>query len=106
MAGCQAAEPNGVSVQKLEVLVRTALFKPANALIGFLLQAAADRIDADYQPRPGQQRKGREFLQVNGLFGSYPLRRDYYYHPGKQEGHYRADAALGLEGETRRLWPG
>jgi hypothetical protein len=90
-------EPNGLAVQQLEVLVRTAIFKPANALVGFLLQAAADRIDAAYQPRPGQQRKGRQLLQVQGLFGSFELVRDYYYHAGKKEGHYPADAALGLE---------
>jgi len=90
-------EPNGLAVQQLEVLVRTAIFKPANALVGFLLQAAADRIDAAYQPKPGQQRKGRQPLQVQGLFGSFELVRDYYYHAGKKEGHYPADAALGLE---------
>ena len=90
-------EPNGLAVQQLEVLVRTAIFKPANALVGFLLQAAADRIDTAYQPRPGQQHKGRQPLQVQGLFGSFELVRDYYYHAGKKEGHYPADAALGLE---------
>src|SRR5512137_629634 len=90
-------EPNGLAVQQLEVLVRTAIFKPANALVGFLLQAAADRIDAAYQPKPGQQHKGRQSLQVQGLFGSFQLVRDYYYHAGKKEGHYPADAALGLE---------
>jgi hypothetical protein len=31
------------------------------------------------------------------LFGSFELRRDYYYHEGKKQGHYPADAALGLE---------
>ena len=98
MARFQAGEPNGVAVQQLEVLVRTAIFKPANALVGFLLQAAADRIDAAYQPKPGQQRKGRESLQVDGIFGSFPLQRDYYYHEGKAQGHSPADAALGLEG--------
>ncbi|MGB6065315.1 MAG: ISKra4 family transposase, partial [Desulfomonilaceae bacterium] len=98
MARFQAGEPNGVAVQQLEVLIRTALFKPANALVGFLLQAAADRIDAAYQPTPGQQRKGRDSLQVNGIFGTHQLRRDYYYHEGKKQGHYPADAALGLEG--------
>jgi len=89
--------PNGLAVQQLEVLVRTAIFKPANALVGFLLQAAADRIDAAYRPKPGQQHKGRHPLQVQGLFGSFELVRDYYYHAGKKEGHYPADAALGLE---------
>ena len=100
MARFEAAEPNGVAVQQLEVLVRTAIFKPANALIGVLLQAAADRIDAAYQPQPGQLRKGREILQIDGIFGTFPLQRDYYYHADKQQGHYPADAALGLEGST------
>ena len=97
MARFGGQEPNGLAVQQLEVLVRTAIFKPANALVGFLLQAAADRVDAAYQPKPGQQYKGRHPLQVQGLFGSFALMRDYYYHVGKKEGHYPADAALGLE---------
>jgi hypothetical protein len=98
MARFQTGQPNGVAVQQLEVLVRTAIFKPANALVGFLLQAAADQIDAAYQPKPGQQYKGRESIGVDGIFGSFPLHRDYYYHEGKKQGHYPADAALGLEG--------
>jgi hypothetical protein len=97
MAWFAAADPHGVAVQQLEVLVRTAIFKPANALVGLLLQAAADRVDAAYQTRPGEVRKGRAALQVQGLFGSFELRRDYYYHAGKQQGHHPADAALGLE---------
>lgn len=87
-----------MAVQQLEVLVRTAIFKPANALVGFLLQEAARRIDAAYQPKPGQHRKGRVSLQVNGIFGTFELQRDYYYHEGKKQGHYPADSALGLEG--------
>jgi hypothetical protein len=98
MARFRATAPNGLAVQQLEFLVRTAIFKPANQLVAFLLQAAADQIDAAYQPKPGQHRKGREALQVEGIFGSFPLQRDYYYHPGKKQGHYPADAALGLEG--------
>lgn len=100
MARFEAEEPNGLAVQQLEVLVRTALFKPANALVGLLLQAAAERIDAAYQPKPGQKRKGRESLQVDGMFGCFELKRDYYYHEGKKQGHYPADAALGLEGSS------
>jgi hypothetical protein len=98
MARFQSEEPTGVAVQQLEVLVRTALFKPANQLIGYLLQNAADRIDAAYQPKPGQQRKGRVEAGVDGIFGSFPVQRDYYYHQGKKQGHYPADAALGVEG--------
>jgi hypothetical protein len=97
MARFQAGQPNGVVVQQLEVLVRTAIFKPANALVGFLLQQAADQVDAAYQPKPGQVRKGRETIAVQGIFGCFPLQRDYYYHQGRKEGHYPADAALGLE---------
>jgi hypothetical protein len=104
MARFQAQEPNGAAVQQLEVLVRTALFKSANALVGFLLQGAADRIDATYQPKPRQQFKGRVRVEVQGMFGSFPLERDYYYHAGKHEGHYPVDAALGLEtGHTPAL---
>ena len=104
MARFEATEPSGVVVQQLEGLVRTAIFKPATALVGDLLQGAADRIDRAYDPKPGQQRKGRESLTVHGIFGSFKLQRDYYYHEGKKQGHYPADAALGLEqGNTPAL---
>ncbi len=86
-----------MNVQRLEGLVRAAIFKPAAALVGHLLQTAADRIDAAYQPPPGQRRKGRESITIQCIFGTFSLERDYYYHEGKKEGHYPADAALGLE---------
>ena len=41
MARFGAQEPTGARVQDLEVLVRTAVFKSANTLVGFLLQEAA-----------------------------------------------------------------
>jgi hypothetical protein len=97
MARFGAEDPHGVAVQQLEVLVRTAIFKPANILVGLLLQGAAERVDAAYQPKPGEVCKGRALLKVQGLFGSFELLRDYYYHAGKKQGHYPADAALGLE---------
>ena len=78
--------------------MRTAIFKPANELVGFLLQEAVNRIDEAYQPKPGEQFKGRASRQIQGMFGSFPLLRDYYYHPGKEQGHCPADALLGLEG--------
>lgn len=77
--------------------MRTAVFKSANVLVGWLLQRAADRIDAQYQPNARQTRKGRERIGVQGIFGSFTLERDYYYHEGKDQGHYPVDAALGLE---------
>lgn len=93
-----AQPPEGIAVQQLEALVRTAIFKPANQLVGFLLQQAADRADAAYQSKPGEVFKGREPIRVQGIFGSFELLRDYYYHAGKNAGHHPADAALGLEG--------
>lgn len=78
--------------------MRTAIFKPATALVAFLLQAAAEQIDAAYQPKAGEQRKGRASLTLDGIFGSFVLERDYYYHPGKERGHFPADAALGIAG--------
>lgn len=92
------AHPTGDTVQQLEGLVRTAIFKPAAVLVGFLLQAAAERIEAAYQPKPGEQCKGAVDLDVQGLFGTFTLRRQYYYHPGRKCGHYPADTELGLEG--------
>ncbi len=100
MARFQADTPNGVAVQEVEVLVRTAVFKTANQVMGYLLQQAAERIDANYQPPPGYHYKGRANLTVDGLFGAFELERDYYYHPGKKRGHYPSDAALGLEGSA------
>lgn len=82
---------------RLEILVRTAVFKSANELVSWLLQQAADSIDANYQAKPRELRKGRQTIQVQGIFGSFELRRDYYYHEGKKQGHHPADAALGLE---------
>lgn len=82
----------------LEKLLRTAIFKPAALLVGQLLQEAADKIDAAYQPKPGEIRKGRHPLGIQGVFGISTLWRDYYYHPGKNQGRHPADAALGLEG--------
>jgi len=84
-------------VAQLEILVRTAVFKSANELVGWLLQQAADRIDAAYQPKPGEIRKGRETIELQGIFGNSEFSRDYYHHEGKKQGHYPADAALGLE---------
>lgn len=98
MAQFASQAPSGQAVQQLEILVRAAIFKPAADLVAFLLQEAIDRIDAAYQAKPGEHSKGRQGLEVQCLFGSFALARDYYYHPGRQAGHFPADAGLGLEG--------
>jgi hypothetical protein len=98
MARFASQAPSGEAVQQLEILVRTAIFKPAADLVAFLLQDAIDRIDAAYQAKPGEHSKGRQVLEVQCLFGSFALVRDYYYHPGRKAGHFPADAGLGLEG--------
>lgn len=83
---------------ELEVLVRTAVFKSANALVGSLLQQTVERIDAAYQAKPGEVYKGRQAIAVQGIFGHFELQRAYYYDAQQQRGHHPADAALGLEG--------
>jgi hypothetical protein len=95
-----ATDPGQLAVQELdlEVLLRAAVFQSTNALMGHLFQKLADRIAAAYQPKPGFVRKGRAPLTVDCLFGSFIIRRDYYYHAAKGLGHYPFDAALGLEG--------
>jgi hypothetical protein len=97
MAQFQSRAPEGDAVAQLETLVRAAIFKSASQLVGWLLQQAAERIDACYQPKPGEVLKGRATLQVQGMFGRFDLTRAYYYHAGKKQGHYPADEALGLE---------
>lgn len=86
-----------MAVQELEMLVRTAIFKPASALMASLLQAAVERIDTAYQPKPTEVYKGRERLVVQGIFGRFELKRAYYYDAKRACGHHPADAALGLE---------
>jgi hypothetical protein len=98
MARFQTLKPEGTAAQELEILVRAALFQSGTEVVQFLFQDAANRIDAAYQPKAGQRRKSREQITLRCIFGSFPLERDYYYHEGKKEGHYPADAALGLEG--------
>lgn len=98
MAQFASQVPSGEAVQQLEILVRAAIFKPATDLVGCLLQQAIDRIDAAYQAKPGEHYKGRQGLEVQCLFGSFALVRDYYYHPRRKVGHFPADAGLGLEG--------
>jgi len=92
-----AKAATGLSVLHIEGLIRTALFRQGADIVGYLLQAAADQIDATYPPGPGEAFKGREAIQCQGLFGSFKLRRPYYYSPVRG-GYYPADAALGLEG--------
>jgi hypothetical protein len=49
-----------VDVQQLEVLVRTAVFKPANQLVGFLLQAADDGTGAPMRKSELVSRAGKQ----------------------------------------------
>lgn len=86
----------GLSVLHLERLLRTVLFRKGAEVVGYLLQAAADQIDAAYTPDAGETRKGRVAIQGEGIFGRFTLHRDYYY-SRVRGGHYPADAALGLD---------
>ena len=85
-------------MQQLEMLVRTAIFEPASALVGSLLQAAVERIEAAYQPKTHGGPQGREPLVVQGIFGCFELQRAYDHDAKQGRGHHPADAALGLEG--------
>ena len=86
MARLAARPPDGQAVQQLEGLIRTAIFKPATGMVGWLLQQAADRVDREYQPRPGEHRKARVGLEFQCLFGRSRLERNYYYHAGRARG--------------------
>lgn len=56
---------------ELEILVRIAVFKSANALVGWLLQQAAERVDASYQPKPGEVRADRQIIKERGTGGRF-----------------------------------
>ena len=84
MAQFQSRAPEGDAVAQLEMLVRAAIFKSASQRVGWLLQQAAERIDACYQPKPGEVLKGRATLQVQGMFGRFDLARAYLL-PCRQE---------------------
>ena len=98
IARYEAHAAHGTAVAELELLVRTAVFKSANALVGWLLQQTVERIDEAYQSKAGELFKGREAITVQGIFGHFELQRAYYHDAGKAQGHHPADAALGLEG--------
>ena len=104
MARFSAQAPDGVLVQQMERLVRVAVFQSANELVGFLLQEAADRINADYQPKPGQHYKGRVRLEAQGMFGRFVLWRAYYYDPVQKRG-ISPTPAWDWNWVTPRPWP-
>lgn len=79
------------------MLLRLAFFKSARELFERLLQDCVDRIDAQYQPKPGMHRKERMPVALQTIFGPCQLTRDYYYLPAENRGHCPADAALALE---------
>ena len=83
----------------MEVLVRTALFKSANALVGWLLQQAADRIDTAYQPSRASTTRGGSARRWRACLVRSPWSA-IITTTGKKQGHYPADAALGLETGT------
>jgi hypothetical protein len=97
MARFAASAPSGQLLQSIEPLIRTAVFKPANQVVGVLLQQAIDAFDKRYQPKPGYRYKGRAELDVQCLFGWHRVQRDYYYNADRKEGYCPADSALGLE---------
>ncbi len=70
------------------------------------MQQAAERIDAAYLPKPGEEAR-REVLMVQGMFGSFAPPRPHHDHPGKKCGHFPADSALcSWKGPTPPPWPG
>ncbi|MGH8526714.1 MAG: UPF0236 family transposase-like protein [Gammaproteobacteria bacterium] len=84
-------------MQELEMLLRLAFFKSAQELFERLLQESVDRIDAQYQAKPGMHYKERRPVTIQSIFGPCRLTRDCYYLPAQNRGHCPADAALALE---------
>jgi hypothetical protein len=66
-----ARTPAGNEAQQVELLLRAAIFKPANELIGRLFPQAADRIDAAYQTAENHLREVRGSRSRPGRFNEW-----------------------------------
>ena len=94
-----ASEPlDGATAPQLEVLVRTAVFKSANELVGLLAPAGgrAHRRRLPAQARrsaqgPGNHRGAGDFWPLSFARAITTITR------ARKQGHYPADDALGLE---------
>ena len=73
--------------------MRTAIFKSANALVGWLLQQAADQVDGAYQPKPGQVCK------------SSPINRARLFPLGQRK-HRKLTLATDFVPRERDWWEG
>ena len=91
-----SGEQDAPTVLNVEGLVRAALYQTGARVVAVMFQAVADRVDAAYRPRAGEHLKQRESIQIQCLFGSFVLERNYYW-SATQGGHCPADEALGLE---------
>ena len=92
----QTQEGSAVSLQEMEVLLRTAVFKPTKALVAYLFQRRADHLDATYQPKIGETRKGREALVVECIFGMFKLERDLLLSPRQKAGPLSSRCGFGF----------
>ena len=104
MAQFQGQNPTGVAVQQLEGLLRTALFKPATALVGFLLQGAADRIDAAYQPRRARPARGGKPARSRVYSAPSPWRAITTIMPAKHRAIIRPMRRWVWKRAPPRLW--
>ncbi len=93
-----SSEADGIKMGDFELLLRTAVFKQASHIWGYLMQKVTDKLDDNYQPPPGFVRKGKDSIQVSCIFGEFTLIRTYYYNKNRKQGIYPADHLLGLEG--------
>jgi hypothetical protein len=87
--------PTEQHLQELELTVRDLLLKAGTKLLEPVVQFLADQFDASFEPGPPMRWVDRRPLEVQGLFGSMQMLRDYYF--DGQSGHCPADAALALE---------
>lgn len=71
------------------------LLQAGTKLLEPVVQALVDQYDASFQPPPRLRWIERRPLEIQGLFGSMQIVRDYYF--DGRSGHCPADAALALE---------
>ena len=107
MARFQAQTPHGQLVQELELLVRTAVFKSASALVGVLLQQAAEpQRRRSTSPNRENNAKAGKPSKCNASLAPSRWRGITITIPAKNRGIIRRMPRWVWKWATRPLWPG
>jgi hypothetical protein len=94
-AAKRLCEEGASNTEWLELGLRAAMMADATEILEMLLNSASLRVRGDAK-RPGEKCAGRHRKEVQTLFGTIALERNYYYDAASHAGRFPLDEALGL----------